>query len=212
MELFHQALPHIQEREIERARIQEEELVAAAAETVAQQTEQNRQQGNRQLVILLAVLGVLAFMVISVAAAYRYFEAERRARLASDFATAATCLEIQDYQCALAGFESVVERDASYEGARLGLRDARIGLAGQFAASGQWDAAIGELELALEIDPANLVALTLLRDAYDRWIQDALGRGDFVRALGLRLQRNARFPNEPIAPLPTPTPDSSGDI
>ena len=63
---------------------------------------------------------------------------------------------------------------------------------------------MAELEAVLEDDPANIAALTALRDIYDRAITDTIGQGKWVEALRLRLQRDARFGDAPLEPLPTP--------
>jgi ribosomal protein L40E len=211
LRLYQQALPHLREREAEQSRQHQDQLAESAAAAIALEGARSRERSRRQLSGLGVALLLLAGLVIGGAAFLRFSQAQRRDRLATDFAAATNCLQTQDYPCAVERFAALLDDEPDYPGAWAGLAEARLGLAGQLATAGQWEAAASELEMLLEANPANSAALAALRDVYDRWIQDALGRGDFIKALSLRLQRDARFPDEPLAPSPTPT-SMEGDL
>lgn len=205
LQLYQQVMPHLREREAEQLRQRQGQLAESAATAIAQEGAKRRERSYRHLSGLLIALLLLAGLVIAGAAILGYSQAQRRDRLAAELATAANCLQTQDYVCAIERFTALLDDEPDYPSARARLEEARLGLAGQLIATGQWEAATNELEIILEDNPANATALASLRDVYDRWIQDALGRGDFIKALSLHLQRNARFHDEPLAPLPSPT-------
>lgn len=208
LNLYRQALPHLREQETEQAQQHRLQLAEATASSVAETEAALRRQGRRQTLTLLVTLLFLAGFVVAGAAFYRYEQAARRDRLASDYLAAVACLQDQNFQCAVAGFSKLLEEEPDYPGAQAKLAESRLGFAYQLAAAGRWELAIDELEIVLKSDPANTAALVALREIYDRWIQDAIGRGDWVKVLRLRLQRNARFPE---APFITPTP-VEGDV
>jgi tetratricopeptide (TPR) repeat protein len=106
------------------------------------------------------------------------------------------CLDAQDYQCARAGYIEILSDNRDYQPAQAGLHDARMGLAGQYADSGQWREAIAELDVLLSEMPGDEEALVLMEDIYNRWIADALSREDLWTAALVMLQRDARFPSE----------------
>ena len=202
--LFHQALPHLREAEAEQVHEHQATLAESAAATAAQEEARRHARSRQQLAALGGVLLTLAVVAVAAVALYAFLQAQRRDRLAADYAAAVACLDRADYQCAVEGLDELIREEPDYPAVREKLAEARLGLAGQYAAAGQWSAGMAELEAVLEDDPANIAALTALRDIYDRAITDTIGQGKWVEALRLRLQRDARFGDAPLEPLPTP--------
>lgn len=159
----------------------------------------------RQLrwVVIGAVALAVAILAIS---AWRAEEAAReRAALVQLDARAQACLARGDAACARDAFGSIVAQDPTYPGARDGLESARRVYAEQLAQSGQFSQAVDELDAILRDDPGDRAASEQLRRAFDRWYDDAIGRGDVTTAFFVDRLRRARFPT-------TPTPALNGTI
>ena len=116
-------------------------------------SQRGRLSGRRQLAALGGILLTLAVVVIGAAAVYAFLQAQRRDRLAADYAAAVACLDRADYRCAVDKLDDLIREEPDYPAARAKRVAARLGLAGQYAAAGQWPAGIAELEAVLEDDP-----------------------------------------------------------
>lgn len=158
--------------------------------------EHTRRQLMRQLRALLAVAGVVLALALALGALYAEGQRQRRARLDGLYQQGAACATRQDYGCASDALGQLLAEEPAYPDAGRLLADARYGHAQQYARAGQWAAAVEQLDALLAEQPSRSDALVLLRNTYDRWLSDALGRGDLPAALGVGLQRQARFPND----------------
>ena len=97
------------------------------------------------------------------------------------------------------GFDELqilLKESRCYRNARELLNVSGVNLALQYAQVRKWDEAVNLLDDLLEGSPGDPVLLGTLKTIYDRWIADAAGRGNWIVALSLTLQRNARFPEE----------------
>jgi tetratricopeptide (TPR) repeat protein len=173
-----------------------EALEHEAANSVATEVARGRRRLGLQLGLLLgAALLLLGLIAVASLLAANYARA-RQERLAADNRRATVCLEAGDYRCARDGFAALLSEDAEYPRAQDRLNTARYLLAQQYAAAGQWQAALDELEALLKAAPGDRPALSLTKSVYDRWLADAESRGDWWTAARLRIQRDLRFPPE----------------
>lgn len=157
--------------------------------------EQTRRRLTRQVRALLALAALVLVLALALAALYAEGQRQRRARIDGLYQQAQVCSARQDYGCAFDTLDQVLREEPSYPGAARLRGDTRLGLARQQAQAGQWAATVEQLDALLAEQPARAEALALLRSTYDRWLDDALGRGDLATALRVGLQRQARFPN-----------------
>lgn len=88
-------------------------------------------------------------VAVAAVALYAFLQARRRDRLAAGYAAAMALLDRADYQCAVAGLAELTREEPAYPAARQKLAAARLGLAGQYAAAGQWSTGILELDAVL---------------------------------------------------------------
>lgn len=174
--------------------------------TVAHAVAQGRQQLASQLRILLITGAALAIVIVIAVLMYAAQLKQRREQLATQNEQALTCLAHQDYLCARDKFVAVLSEEPDYPEAAHKLQEARYGLAQQYTNAGQWQQAVDNLDALLLADPSQQRAVDLLHDVYDRWLKDALARGDFLTAIQVKIQRDARFA------APTPTPALTTDI
>jgi len=171
-----------------------QQVRAAAGKTAANEMARSQRQWRRQMLGLLAAGVLVALVVVGVSLWHDHAQRLRRAREARMYEQAMACLQGEDYLCARDGFVVLLREDPQYGDAQSRLINARLGLARQYRAAGQWQAAVAELDQALRTSPTETDALSLLQDVYDAWLEDALSRGDWLTALRVQLQRDARFP------------------
>ncbi|HEY8746311.1 MAG TPA: zinc ribbon domain-containing protein [Chloroflexota bacterium] len=149
---------------------------------------------RRQMVWLLAAALVAAAAGLGVMRFHQHQLAVQAQHLASDYAAGMLCLSDTNFLCARDDFQALLLESPGYRDAADKLREARYGLARQYAAGGQWQKALDELNAVLNQKPGDAQALTQEHDVYNRWIADVSGHGDYLQALRLILQRDARFP------------------
>lgn len=190
---FRAALPRIQEIREDRANTQQIQLEHEALTQIAEEATRARARLKTQIRIAATIAAGLAVLIIIVTASYARQQQLRRRWLAEQYEMAVACLVQEDYQCARDGLEAILQAEEDYADAPQKLSDARYGLAQQYVRSGQWQAAVDELDALLKENPDEERALSLLGETYDRWIADALGRADIITVLRLQLQRDARF-------------------
>jgi tetratricopeptide (TPR) repeat protein len=141
--------------------------------------------------------GALAVLIVLWAGWRADLAAQRANEDARQAANARDCLQRADYLCARDGFLAVLRDDPTYPGAAAALTDARLGLAEQDAEAGIFAAAIAEVDVVLAVDPGNRTALFAASSYYNRWHQYALARGDWLTALRVYQEWQARFPGMP---------------
>ncbi len=193
---FRAAAPRFRELQVDQAMAHRQQLARQTSAVVADEVQRSRTQLRWQLRLLFIAAVILAVVTIIGAA---YFAAQvrlRNERLAAEYSQAESCLAGRDYICARDAFEAVLREDPDYLKAREGLQLARYGLAEQYARSGQWQEATDELDKLLKESPADETALRLMKGVYDRWLADAISRGDWLTAWRVRLRRDALFPPE----------------
>lgn len=190
--VYQQLQSQVEQARGEQSSARVRERARAAAERVAADRAREQVQRKRQLFALLAGTVVMAILIAVAAGIYRHQRQLAAERLRRDLERAAGCLEAQDYLCARDLFLGVPKRSRDQQ-VVAGLHAARLGLAKQYAQAGQWESATDELEVALAKSPGDAKALALLEDIYGRWYRDALGRGDLIEALRVKLQQEARF-------------------
>jgi len=149
----------------------------------------------RRLLLVLVVVLVIAGLVVSVGGVlYANRVKQTRAEMEAQYLKSLTCLQEEDYVCAKDGFQKLILAGAEYPELDKRLSDAQYGLAQQYYKSGQWEKSAQELNDLLLRDPGNQASVILLKDAYDRWI-DQLGlEGKWIKRWMVRRQRDARFP------------------
>jgi tetratricopeptide (TPR) repeat protein len=197
MPMFESAQAKLRQHQKEKADAHQKELEESAAQVVSEQKKLVRQQLSIQLRLLLLVAGLVAIVIIAIVALYAYQLRLYRERIASDYERAATCLKNENFLCARDGFVSLLREEPNYRDATQQLVQARLGLAKQYTKSREWESAIAELDAILKTSPKDSQALTLLKDVYDQWYDDAMSHGDLIKALQIMLQRNARFGSGP---------------
>lgn len=175
---------------------QSDPLSVESDEPASEMLRAARQRLTRQVQVLLAVAAVTLVLALFLAALYAEHLRQRHARIDGLYQQALACSINQDYGCASNTLVQVLREEPAYPDAARRLHDARLGLARQQAQAGQWAAAVEQLDTLLAEQPGRADALALLRSTYDRWIDDSIGRGDLFTALRVRLQRQARFPND----------------
>jgi ribosomal protein L40E len=193
---YRAAAPRLVDAQKERARAQAQQLAGEISASVAAEVEQARRRFRLQVRLLAGVAAVLA--VVAVIAAL-YFGGQvrlRREQLRAEYEAAMACLDHGDYLCARDNLLDVLSEEGSFPDARVKLKQARYGLAQQYARTGQWQAAVDELDALLGDSPGDSLALSLMKDVYDRWLADTLSRGDFLTAIMILIQSRTRFPSE----------------
>lgn len=193
---FEAALPRIRQLQAEYTAAHRAQLADDTSALVVSETASGRRRLKTQLRLTLIAATLLAVLLTLGLAWYVRWQAQRRAELAASYKAALACLDAEDFLCARDGFIKLLEAQPDYRDALERLRLARYGLARQYAQAGQWPAAVDELDQVLKEDPTDPRALNLLQETYNRWLADALGRGDIVTVTKVMLQREARFPNK----------------
>lgn len=193
---FRAALPRIHNLQDEQAAAHWEQLQDDASSAIAGEVTKGRKQLSLQLRVALIVAAALAILVVIGTAWYAHLQHLRQERLAAQYDVAVTCLENSDYLCARDGFEALLREEPYYDDAQDWLNEARYGLSRQYVRAGQWESAIAELDVLLKDKPSDERALTLLKETYDRWAQDALGQKDWLTMFWVIMQRDARFAPE----------------
>ncbi len=192
--VFRAAQAQLQTLQADHAHTHEAELQATASETVEYGVAEGRRKFASQFRWLLAMAAVCAILIVAGTAYHGYQLQLRRERLGVAFIEAKLCLQRAAFVCARDGFAVLVAEEPDYPQAQQSLRDARLGLAREHVLAARWEAAIVELDAVIEHDPHDEQARVTMKDVYDRWYKDALGRGEFITALSVKLQRDARFP------------------
>ena len=194
LETFRAAAPRLRELQESDGEAHARRLTDEASSRVAREVASGKRLLGLQLWVLLAATGVLAIVVVLGAAYFANRARLRQERLANEYQEAQACLQAQDYLCARNKFENLLFEEPEYPGVRENFIEAHYGLAQQYTRSGKWKAAIGELDALLELIPGDEDALSLMKKVYDRWIDDAISRGNLITAWSIRRQRDARFP------------------
>lgn len=190
---YRTALPRIEALKHERASAQQEQIREDTTALLAEERGRAATRLKTQIKIALSVAAGLAVLILIMSAIYARQQQLRRVRLAAQYEQATGCLSRQDYLCARDTLEALLQEEANYPEAQARLSEARLGLAGQYFSTGQWQAAVDELDILLEANPGDAQALALLQQTYDRWILDAWSRGDIIQVFRLQLQRRALF-------------------
>lgn len=190
---YQEALPLMRQAEEQERAPQRQRLQAEAAAIQANEVSRGRRRLCLYLGIALGAAVALGLVIFLLTSWYAEAQRQRQQRLAGQYAVAEACLERQEYNCARDELIRLLREEPDYRDAQARLGEARYGLALQYVAAGQWKAAVAEMDQLLQEDPGNLQALALLRDTYDRWIDEAWTGGDLIMVLGLTQQRNARF-------------------
>jgi tetratricopeptide (TPR) repeat protein len=170
------------------------QLDTSTSATIVSGVARNRRQLSLQLRVLFGAAAILLVVIVIAVALYAQSQKQRRERLALQYQSAIACVHRNDYLCARDGFAALLQEEPTYPEVARQLRDARYELAHQYLRAGQWQPALEQLNLLLRDDPTDEPTLALTKDLYDRWYQDAVGRGDWITAFGVDLQRKARFP------------------
>lgn len=173
----------------------EAQLEASTSEAIVSGLARGRRQLALQLRIVFGAAAILLVVIAITIALYAQAQKQRREQLALQYQSAVSCMRRSDYLCARDGLAALLQEEPTYPEAAPQLRDARYELAQQYLQAGQWQPALDELDTLLRDDPADVRALALTKDLFNRWYKDAVGRGDWVIALRVELQRKARFPN-----------------
>lgn len=187
-------LPRLRQRQEARAAGHRDRLAEDARAISVDATAGGWRRLRWQLLAAVIAAAALGALLWAGTATYTGHALQRRDRLTAAFQSADACLVRAQYACARDGFIALLAEEHAYPGAHERLLDARYGLARQYADAGQWQPAIAESDALLRVAPDDPWALRLTRSVYDRWIQDALGRGDLLGAMRARLSRNACFP------------------
>ncbi|MCL4299595.1 MAG: hypothetical protein KJ077_27915 [Anaerolineae bacterium] len=188
-------MARIYQIQTDHAMAHQERLAGDTSNLIAEAIAVGRKRLRHQLRLAVIVAGMMAVLVVTGTAWYTYQQHLRREWLATQYHIARTCLDNGDYLCARDGFVAILQVESNYSEASIHLDEARYELAQQYAQAGQWESAVTELDLLLKDYPADQRALKLLEETYDRWLLDAMGHGDWVTALKIKMQQEARFPS-----------------
>jgi tetratricopeptide (TPR) repeat protein len=183
---FEAALPRFRQLQAERTQVHHE----AVAERVSALAQEEAARGNwalgRQIRVLLIVTAAIGFFAVVGSAFLGNQVRLRNERLARQYESALACLSSGRYQCARDELVALLREDSRYPGARENLAQARYGLAEQYASSGRWQDGINELKAQLRESPDDTTAARMIQDMYDRWLADAIRRGDWWTVMRLR--------------------------
>jgi tetratricopeptide (TPR) repeat protein len=176
---FDTAMPKMQMERAERSAIHSATL---AAETTAHVDEEVRlgqvrfQSQLRWLGITLIVLIVCGGVL---AASYVRYQQARYQRRTALYEEGVECLHQEDFECALTNLEKVFSEDPDYPGVRQSLRQTRSSLWSRAIDAGDWSQAVSVMEAALKMDPHDVRAAWMLKEAYRLWLRSASRRGDW---------------------------------
>lgn len=194
IEDFRTALPRLEEIRSSSVAMHREQLEDAKQLKIQDSIKDSKRSFRRLIVILLIVL-VLGGLVASFGGMlYANRIKQTRAELEAEYLKSATCLQKQDYLCARDGFQTLIWAAADFPDLDERLNDAQFGLAQQYYSSGQWEQSVQELNALLLRDPGNQAGVSLLKDSYDRWIDQLRLEGKWFRGWMIRRERDARFP------------------
>lgn len=185
---FEAALPRLRQLQAERAQVHDEAVAERVSELAQEEAVRANWAFGRQMRILLAVAAAVGLLAILGAGFIGNQVRLRNERLARQYESALACLSSGRYQCARDELIALLREDSKYPGARENLAQARYGLAEQYARGGQWQDGIDELKAQLRESPDDTTAAWMIQDMYDRWLEDAIRRGDWWTATRLRMR------------------------
>jgi tetratricopeptide (TPR) repeat protein len=191
---YRHALPEWKNYQERQEAAHQDELAEIQADLMDAGRSEKRKLFGLQLkyLIIAGILLMMTTLIIFSAAGYQ--TRLRRERLAEIYAESLACLKDGNFLCARDGLIQVVHSSRRDEDVIQYLALARLGLAGQYARSGKWSDAIQELDLYLETNPGDESALALMENVYNRWLADAIARGNVFEVWRVQRQRDAIFP------------------
>ena len=193
MDMYLAAQPRLHALQADAVTLNQEQLEEEAAQAIAAEKAKSRQQLRRQVRILLMIGGVLAVMALGAGALVGFRLQLRRERLEALYTKAMLCLGAQEYLCARSGFAALLKEAPHYEDAQARLLSARLGLAERYMEEQQWAMAIQELDALLQEAPADAMALGLMEEAYNQWLNEAQAQENRALAAFIQAQIEARF-------------------
>lgn len=185
---FEAALPRFRQLQSEQAQAHDEAVAERVSELAHAEADRGRWVFGRQMRILLVVAAAVSLLAIFGSGLLGNQARLRKERLARQYEKALICLSNEHYQCARDELLALLREDSKYPGARDNLAQARYGLAEQYARDGQWQAGVNELKAQLRESPDDSTASRKVQEMYDRWLADAINRGDWWTVMRLRMR------------------------
>lgn len=185
---FEAALPRFRQLQSEQAQAHDEVVAERVSELAHAEADRGRWVFGRQMRILLVAAVVVSLLAILGSGLLGNQARLRKERLARQYEMALVCLSDGRYQCAKDGLLALLREDSAYPGAQESLAQARYGLAEQYARDGQWQAGVNELKAQLRESPDDTTTSRMIQEMYDRWLADAINRGDWWTAIRLRMR------------------------
>lgn len=185
---FEAALPRFRQLQSEQAQAHNEAVTERISELAQAEADRSHRAYGRQVRLLLVVAAVVGLLAVLGSGLLGNQVRLRKERLARQYESALACLSSGRYQCARDELVTLLREDSTYLGAQENLAQARYGLAEQYASNGQWQAGINELKAQLRDSPDDTTALWKVQEMYDRWLADAIRRGDWRTVLRLQVR------------------------
>lgn len=194
MEDFRTALPRLEQIKSTQAALHWERLEDEKQLEIQKSVKSSQHSFRRLLLVFFVGVVFIGLLVAIVTVFYAIRVRQTQEELRILYETSLRCLQDANYVCARDGFQALETSGAEFPGLDQNINEAQYGLARQYFDSGQWENAVEELNVLLQRDPGNQMAVDLLRASYDRWI-DQLGlEGKIFQRWIVRRQRDARFP------------------
>lgn len=156
IEDFRSALPRLEHLKSSREASHREHLEDEKKLILQDELRKSQHSFRRLLIVLGAVLLAIGLVVVLGVVLYANRVKEARAEMERQYAASLDCLRQEDYACARDGFHALMQAGASYYDLEEKLDVAQIGLARQYLASGQLEAAIAEMDNLLARSPSSL--------------------------------------------------------
>jgi tetratricopeptide (TPR) repeat protein len=194
VEDFRSALPRLEQMKSSSVAMHREQLEDAKRLKIQDSIKDSKRSFRRLLLILVVVLAVGGLAAAFGGILYANRVKQTRAEQDAQYLKSISCFQEQEYGCAKEGFQNLIWLGAEYPQLNEKLNAAQYGLAQQYFESGQWERSVQELNDLLLRDPGNKSGVSLLKDSYDRWLDQLKLERKWLKGWAVRRERDARFP------------------
>jgi tetratricopeptide (TPR) repeat protein len=191
---FRTALPRLQQIRINNKASQLEILNDEKTLQIQDEVTSGHKAFQKLLLVLFFAILITGLMVSGGAVLYANLIKQEQEKINISYQKSLVCLQAQKFLCARDGFKSLLTLNTRLPNIMEYLNQAQFGLALQYFDSGQWEMSVIEFNDLLQRDPGNQKAIDLLKEAYDRWVDQLRLEGKWFQKWLVQRERDARFP------------------